>query len=187
MNNTLKHKYKGSIAFGSSLKEEKYKDIDLFLLLDDFNNKKELTQKLQQIDPRISILYGNREELEKGIASEDMLYDNIIKGLPFSCEDFVIELRFKKYILKKRDIQERFILASREVYSCLEFKDKKYTALHLPKGLMDLIYTITNYYDYSPQNDAEAIQLFKELFHLQIPKNLKDTISLIDKYKSIIL
>lgn len=182
----LKEKYQGCLFFGSSL-EGKFKDIDLFVMLQDFKEKKELGDKLKLIDKRLSPVFGTKEELKKGVETKDMLYSNIIRGLGFSCEDFVLKARYGEYFLRRADIEERFVLGYREILSCLEFKEKGYIKKHLEKGVMEMVYAMLNYYGLYPKNDQETKRRFKEKSGLSIPNTLKEAIKLMGKLKGVIL
>lgn len=180
----LKEKYQGCLFFGSSL-EGKFKDIDLFVMLQDLKQKKELEEIIKLIDKRLSPVFGTREELKRGAEAKDMLYLNIIRGLPFSCEDFVLEVRYKEYFLRRKDIEERFILGCREILSCLEFKEKEYAKKHLEKGIMEIAYAMLNYYGIYPKNDPEAKRRFKEKSGSGLPTGLKGATNLINKIRRI--
>jgi len=162
MENIFKKKYKGCIFFGSSL-ERKYKDIDVFIMVEGVKENI-LRNKIKKVNEKISLILGTKKELEKGIKEEDMLYKNIIRGLPFGCEEFVLELKQKQDFLRRKDIKERFILGYREILSCLEFKEKEYVKKHLEKGKMDITYAALNYLDLYPENDNQAKKMFKEQF-----------------------
>lgn len=187
LSTSLKKKYQGCIFFGSSIEEEKFKDIDLFILLQDFKQKGELKNKLRLLDKRVSPILGTKKELKKGINSKDMLYLNIFEGLPFSCESFVLETKYYEHFLRRTDIQERFILGYREILSCVEFKETAYTKKHLAKGIMDIIYATLNYFNLSPRNDAEAMKLFKEKIRLKPTGKVNEAIALANKLARLIL
>jgi len=159
----FKEKYQGCIFFGSSL-EGKYQDIDVFVMIKGDFPRKALRKEIKEIHEKISLVFGIKKELELGIQAEDMLYKNIIKGLPFNCEEFISELRQKKAILRREDIQERFIIGYREILSCLEFTEKEYVKRHLEKGINDLMYAALNYFDLFPENDYQAREMFKKKF-----------------------
>lgn len=179
----LKNNYGGCIFFGSSLKE-KYQDIDVFIILNEIKNTRELEKKLELINKKTSPLFGTQIELEKGIKVEDMFYLNIINGIAFGVD--ILSLKYHNYILKKEDIIERFIISYREILTCLEFPDKKYQRIHLEKGRKDLIYTILNYIDISPRNDKEAIDLFRIKLKEKVPRTAKEALALVKKYSYII-
>ncbi len=183
----LKTKYQGCLFFGSSLEQEKFKDIDLFIMLKDFKQKKELENKLKIMDKRLSPVFGTRKELKKGVEAKDMLYLNIIAGFPFSCENFVIETRYHEHFLRRKDVEERFILSSREIFSCLEFKESDYIEKHLEKGIIDIIYAVLNYFDLFPRNDLEARKLFKEKVRLTIPRKVSEAIKFAGKLRGLVL
>ncbi len=185
LKNVLKEKYSGSIFFGSSIENEKFNDVDVFIIAEEIKQKNELIKKIKLIDSRLSPIFGSKEEIEKGIEKKDMLYQNIAEGISYSYEDFIRKILYKDASLKKKDIQERVILGYREILSCLEFKEKEYVEKHLDKGLMDVIYAILNYFDISPKNDAEAKDFFKERFKT-LPKTVKESLSLVNKFGAIL-
>jgi predicted transcriptional regulator/predicted nucleotidyltransferase len=162
LENMLDNSYEGCIFFGSSLTGD-YKDIDVFLMAKNIKTVS-LMKEIKLINPKLSISLGTRKELEQGLGQEDMLYKNILRGIPFNCEDFVLTLRKKQLFLRKKDIQERFILGYREILSCLEFPEKEYVRKHLEKGIMDITFSALNYFDLSPQNDSQAKEMFKKQF-----------------------
>ncbi len=160
--NMFKENYQGCIFFGSSL-EGKYNDIDVFVVLEDTKGGV-LRKEVKKINEKISLVLGNKNELEKGVGEEDMLYKNIVKGIPFGCEELVIELRQRQEFLRRKDITERFVLGYREIISCLEFDEREYVKRHLNKGVMDVMYATLNYLDFFPENDNEANEMFKKQF-----------------------
>ncbi len=162
LKNIFGKRYQGCIFFGSSVKE-KFKDIDVLVIVEE-SRKSLLRSKLKRIDEKISPVFGTRKELEKGISEEDMLYKNILKGVPFGCEKLVLKLRKRHDFLRRSDITERFILGYREILSCLEFKEPEYVEKHLEKGTMDVIYAALAYLDLSPENDYQAREKFKMKF-----------------------
>ena len=183
----LKTNYRGCLFFGSSLEKGKFNDIDVFILLQNFKQKKELEKKLKKMDERLSPIFGIRKELKEGVEAKDMLYSNIIAGLPFSCEDFVIETKYRKYFLRRKDVEERFILSSREIFSCLEFEEPEYTKKHLEKGIIDIIYAVLNHFDLFPRNDLEARKLFKEKVRLTIPRKISEAVKFVNKLRGLVL
>ena len=187
LNVILKNNYKGCIFFGSAL-TNKYKDIDVFIMAKNLKNKEEITKKIKSFNTKIAPLFGARKELEKGFINHDMLYLNIINGLPFSCLNFIINLKYKEYFLRRKDIEERFIIGYREIQSCKEFKDDKiYIKNHLKKGILDMVYSVLNYLEFTPKNDYEALKLFRKNFKLLISyKNIKKSENLAKKLWKVI-
>lgn len=183
----FKAKYQGCLFFGSSLEEREFRDIDLFIMLRDFKQKKELKDQFKIIEERLSLVLGTRKEISKGVKAKDMLYLNIIAGLPFSCEDFMLETKYDDYFLRRTDINERFILGNREIFSCLEFKETNYIKRHLEKGIMDLVYVALNYLELFPRNDWEAKKLFKEKVKLKIPNKVGGAINFANKLRGLVL
>lgn len=180
---SLKRNYQGCIFFGSSL-EDKYKDIDVFIILKNSKNIKALEKKLKLINNKISPIFGSEKELKNGIKNQDMLYKNIIGGVPFGFD--MLMIKYQNLFLRKQDIRERFIMGYREVLSCLEFKEKEYVKTHLDRGIMDIIYSILNYFDLFPKNDKEAINLFKNNLKELKPKTIKETEHIVYKYAWIL-
>jgi len=179
LSNLLKTNYKGCIFFGSSIEQE-YNDIDVFIILKNKKNIKEIEKKIKLINKKLSPTFGSEKELEIGIKNQDMLYKNILEGIPFKQD--IIKIKYKDLFLRKTDIKERFIIGYREVLSCLEFTDRKYQKNHLEKGVMDFIYAILNYFDLSPKNDKEAITMFNNKFKEPKPKTIKTALNLMRKY-----
>ena len=179
LKNALSDNYKGCIFFGSSL-TEKYNDIDILIILKNKENTKEIEKKIKLIEKKLSPIFGTLKDLEQGIKARDMLYKNIINGISFKID--ITHLKYKEIFLRKEDIIERFILAYRELLSCLEFKEKHYQKIHLEKGIMDFIYSILNYFDIFPKNDHEAIFLFKKELKESKPKTIKEALSIIKRY-----
>ncbi|MEK6858079.1 MAG: hypothetical protein AABX39_05825, partial [Nanoarchaeota archaeon] len=186
LKNVLKEKYFGSIFFGSSTDREKFNDIDVFILTQEIKQKSELIKKIKLIDSRISAIFGSREEIKAGVDEKDMLYRNILGGVPYSCEEFLQSLLYKDQLLREKDIRERFILGYREILSCIEFKEKEYLDKHLDKGLMDVIYALLNYFDIFPKNDSEAKDFFMERFKIIMPATVKECLSLANKFGVIL-
>jgi DNA-binding MarR family transcriptional regulator len=162
LRNMLRENYQGCIFFGSSL-VGKYRDIDVFLMVKDIKEST-LKNNIKKFNEKISIILGTRKELESGIRLKDMLYRNIINGIPFGCDDFVLELKHSTDFLRRKDIIERFVIGYREVVSCTEFTEKPYVAKHLEKGTLDITYASLNYFDFFPENDSEAKKIFKKQF-----------------------
>jgi DNA-binding transcriptional ArsR family regulator len=158
--NILKGKYHGCIFFGSSLKGT-YKDIDVFVITEE-RRKDLLQEKIRKVNEKVSLVLGNKKELERGMQEEDMLYKNILEGIPFGCERFVQILRKKEFFLRRKDITERFILGYREILSCMEFQEEEYVKKHMEKGTTDVMYAVLNYGDIFPRDDNQARKLFKE-------------------------
>lgn len=181
--NALKENYQGSIFFGSSI-DEKYNDIDVFILIKEKIKVYEIKNKLGLIDKKLSPLFGSLNELKNGLNKEDMLYKNISKGISFNI--CLYNLIYNKQIQRKKDINERYIIGYREILSCLEFKDDMYTKNHLQKGVIDLIYAILNYFGVYPKNDIEALNKFKEKLNNSKPKTIKQSIDLVKKYAWIL-
>lgn len=185
MENMLGNSYGGCIFFGSSLSGN-FNDIDVFVMAKNIK-KASLMKEIKLINPKISPILGTREELELGVSKEDMLYKNILKGIHFNCEDFVLTLRKKQQFLRKEDIKERFILGYREILSCLEFPEKEYLQKHLEKGIMDIIYSALNYFDLSPENDLQAKEMFKKQFGFCFSRTVNAVKSQAEKIGMIIL
>ncbi|MBI2105804.1 MarR family transcriptional regulator [Candidatus Woesearchaeota archaeon] len=176
---SLKKEYQGCIFFGSSL-VDKYKDIDVFILIKNKKKTVALEKKLKFINRKISPIFGSEGEIKIGIKNEDMLYKNIIEGVSFGFD--AAKIKYQDLFLKKQDIIERFIIGYREILSCLEFKEREYVKLHLDRGIMDVIYAILNYFDFFPRNDKEAISLFKNSLKESKPKTIKEAFCTIEKY-----
>ena len=165
----LKEKYGGCIFFGSSLTENNFQDIDLLIIASKTDKMMVLIKRLKQIDARLSPITATEGELKKGISAEDMLYKNIIQGLPFSGIDSYLRMKFLSSFLKKEDVRERFIIGLREIISCQEFPEREYAKKHLEKGILDMVYAYLNYFDFSPRNDGEARKIFKQKTKLPFP------------------
>jgi len=186
LKSTLRENYKGLIIFGSVL-IGKYKDIDIFIITDKIKGRELIIENLRLINKKISPIIGTEKELERGFNNNDSLYINIINGIPFSCLDHIISLKHKSLFLKRKDIEERFIIGYREVQSCKKFKDDKiYLKNHLEKGIFDIIYALLSYKLITARNDIEAKELFKKIFKLNIPTNLKEAELLIEKMKKVV-
>lgn len=185
LENMLGEKYQGCIFFGSSLRG-KYNDIDIFILADE-TKEKVLKIKVKEVNQNTSLIIGTKEELEKGAKEENMLYKNIIKGVPFGCEDFILELRQWQFFLRRRDITERFILGYREVLSCFEFNEKSYLKRHLKKGTMDVAYAVLNYFDLFPKDDQQASIMFKDKFGFVFSRNITMAKKQVEKLGGLIL
>ncbi len=184
LENALNSNYKGCIFFGSSIMQDKYADIDIFIILKNKDKAKEIEKKLKTINKNLSPILGTLEELEQGLKNQDMLYKNIIDGIAFGID--VITIKYREIFLRKKDIKDRFILAYREILSCLEFKEKEYQKAHLEKGAIDLIYAILNYFDFSPKNDNDALSLLKQKLNKNKPKTIKDALDFIKEYVGIL-
>ena len=180
---SLKAKYKGCIFFGSSI-ENKYNDIDVFVVLEKAGNEGEIGKKIKLIDSRLSPIFGTERELDAGAKNMDMLYNNIIDGISFGLD--IARIKHKDLFLRKNDIRERFIIGYREILSCLEFHEMEYRKKHLEAGVMDFIYSILNYFDMFPKNDREALGLFNKQLKEQKPKTIKSAIVIMEKYAWIL-
>jgi hypothetical protein len=183
LESALKENYIGCIFFGSSLSGE-YKDIDVFIILKDKKNIEAIKKKLKLINQEISPIFGSKKELEAGVRNQDMLYKNIVYGISFGFDSYI--LKYNGSFLRKQDIKERLIIGYREVLSCLEFSEKEYVTVHLDKGVMDIIYAILNYFDIYPKNDREAISLFEKQTKEQKPRTVKNALQLFERYAWII-
>lgn len=186
LRSVLKNDYLGLIIFGSAL-TERYKDIDIFVILNKIKSKEQIIENLKSIDEKISPLIGTKEGLEEGFKNNDALYTNIISGIPFGCLEFIINLKYKHLSLKRKDIEERFIMGYREIQSCKKFKDDKaYIKNHLERGVFDIIYALLNYKQVIARNDREAEQSFKKTSGCRIPKTLKQAELFAEKMKKVI-
>ena len=178
---SLKKDYLGSIFFGSSL-EGKYRDIDIFIILKDKKSAKAIERKIKLIDKKLAPIFGREKELKIGIENKDMLYKNILNGITFGYN--AKALKYNDYFLRKKDIKERYIIGYGDILSCLEFTEKNYVKIHLERGIMELIYSILNYFDFFPKNDKEALILFK--LKERKPQTVKEAIRLVEKYAWIL-
>ena len=182
----LKENYKGLIIFGSAL-TNKYQDIDAFVLLDKIKGKEIIQETLKSINNKISPLIGTEKELQLGLDNNDSLYLNIVSGIPFGCLDKIINLRYKSNFLKRKDIEERFIIGFREIQSCKRFKDDKiYLKNHLERGVFDIVYALLSYKQATARNDREARQLFKKIYKHTIPTTLKQAELFAENMKKVI-
>src|SRR3989344_379135 len=166
----LNKNYEGCIFFGSSINQE-YKDIDIFVIAKNIKVY-DIQKRLQQIHTKISVTLGTTNEISKGIENEDMLFKNIINGVPYGCEEFIINLRHNKYFLQRKDITERFIIGYREILSCLNITEKEYVTKHLDKGIMDIVYASLAYFEQYPHNDKDAKKMFKEKFKFSFSESI---------------
>lgn len=182
----LKEKYQGGIFFGSSISEKKFKDVDVFIFIKDFEKLSELNRSLKSFAPTIAPIFGTREELENGALNQDRLYLNILEGLPFSCDSFFLETKFKQYFLRKKDVTERFIFGFRELLACKEFTEPEFLGRHLERGVMDIIYAYLTYREIFPKNDAEARKAFKAAISLKIPASLEESLIFAKKIGELI-
>ncbi len=185
LENILKDKYQGCIFFGSSLAGS-FRDIDVFVMVKDVK-KDILVKEIKMINSKISPVIGTRKELEIGVGQEDMLYRNISKGIAFNCEDFILSMRRRPYYLRRKDIQERFILGYREILSGMEFSEKGYAKKHLEKGIMDITYAALNYSDVFPENDSQAMKMFKKQFGFWFSNSAKTAKSQAEKLGAVFL
>lgn len=182
----LKNNYIGLIIFGSAL-TEKYKDIDIFIIVNKSRRKKQIIKNLRLINEKLSPIIGTKKELEEGFKNNDLLYLNIINGISFNCLDIITDIKYKYVFLKRKDIEERFVIGYREILNCKKFKDdKQYIKIHLEKGIFDIIYSTLNYKQTLARNDREAELLFKKTFKHKLPKSLKQAELFIDKMKGVI-
>lgn len=183
---SLKENYLGLIVFGSAL-TGRYNDIDFFIILKKSKNKEQITGNLKLINKKISPIIETKKELEKGINNNDGLYLNIISGIPFGCLDIIINLRYKTDFLKRKDIEERYLIGYREIQSCKKFKnDKIYIKNHLERGIFDIIYALLNYKQATARNDIEAKELFKKIFKYKIPTNLTEAELFAERMKKVV-
>ena len=186
LRSVLKNDYLGLIVFGSAL-TGKYRDIDIFVISNELKNRDKIIEDLKSINIKISPIIGTKKELKKGCISNDALYMNIINGVLFGCLDFIINLRYGYLFLKRKDIEERFIIGYREIQSCKKFKDDKiYVKNHLEKGIFDIIYALLNYEQIIARNDREAEQLFKKIFKYKIPTTLKQAELFAEKIRKVV-
>lgn len=178
----LRENLAGVIFFGSCISRKKFKDIDVFLLLEE---KKEEQEKVGKIfdelglvlpSSKFSFMLGTENEVEAGYTSgKDAFYTNLIdNGLPFGCEEFFIDLRFGKHTITAESTRERFILGVRELISCGKNEDDPiFLERHLEKGLFDVVYATLNCLGHYPVDDYEAIELMKKIFGTRIPAEAK--------------
>lgn len=183
LSHSLKEIYQGCIFFGSSL-EAGYRDIDIFIALKKRENTQEIEKKLKLMDSRISPIFGSEEELNLGVENQDMLYNNILLGVPFGLD--TIGIRCKDMFLRKKDIKERFIMGYRDVLGCMEFTEREYREPHLERGVMDFLYAVLHYLDMFPKNDSEAVRLFRQKLKESKPKTVKEAIRVMEKYAWIL-
>ena len=182
----LKEDYSGLIVFGSAL-AGKYNDIDVFIITSQPKRNEAIIQNLKEINANISPIIGAEKELEDGFKDNDSLYSNIVNGVPFGCLDFAISLRFRQYFLKRKDIEERYLIGYREIQSCKKFSDDKvYIKNHLEKGVFDIAYALLNYKRMSARNDSEVKQFFKKVFKLSLPATLKQAETFAEKMKRVV-
>ncbi len=173
LRSVLKEKYLGCIFFGSSLTEKRFQDIDFLVISAKRDKTAALIGSIKRINSKLSPIIIAREEIEKGLLAEDMLYKNVIRGLPFSCIEWYLRMKFLSSFLRREDIEERFIIGLREIISCQEFQEEEYVQRHLDKGIMDVIYAYLNYFDLFPLNDTEAKKIFKGKTKLSLPSSVK--------------
>lgn len=178
--------YAGLIVFGSVL-TGKYRDIDIFVIMNKLKSKDQIIENLLSINKKISPIIGTKKELQEGFSNNDALYANIINGMPFGCLDFIINLRYKHPFLKRNDVEERYLIGYREILNCKKFSnDKIYIKNHLERGIFDIIYALLGYKQITARNDREAEQLFKEIFKQNVPKTLKQADIFALKMKKVI-
>ncbi|MBI3032198.1 winged helix-turn-helix transcriptional regulator [Candidatus Woesearchaeota archaeon] len=182
----LNDNYVGVIFFGSSINRN-FNDIDIFILLKKTDGSKALIERIKKIDFRFSPIIGTLQEIENGLSHEDMLFKNITNGLPYSCEQEVIYLKYRSFFLKKQDIEERFIIGYREILSCLEFSEKEYLKRHLEKGIRDIMYAAMNYKDLSPKDDRELDVMFKKSYKMKLPDKVNKALQFAEKIGGSIL
>jgi len=178
--------YFGLVVFGSAL-TAKYKDIDVFIIAADLKKRELIIENLKLINEKISPIVGTKKELEEGFRNNDSLYLNIINGVPFGCLDFIADLRNRNDFLKRKDLEDRFIIGYREINSCKKFKeDKAYIKGHLEKGIFDIAYSLLNYNGLVVKNDAEARQLFNKIFKCKLPSTLNQAAAFAEIMKKVI-
>jgi len=185
LENIFKNKYHGCIFFGSSLKE-RYNDIDVFVLLDGAKPST-LQREVRGLCEKISLVLGTKHELEEGIKHEDMLYRNIVKGIPFGCENLILELRHRQVFLRRKDMVERLTLGYREILSCLEFTEKEYVEKHLEKGTADIMYAVLHYFELFAENDTQAKKMFKKQLGFTFSDNVEKAKKQAEKIGRMIL
>lgn len=153
----LKESYLTAIFFGSVISEKEYRDIDVYVILHDkYNKASELSRRLLMLNAKLSVIFGTIKELREGIQNKDSLFENILNGLPSSSIEQFIELKYNQDRLKRKDIEERFMLAVRELHLGLSEKN-------IERAVFDLAYAALNSLNQEPKNDSEAVELFKKL------------------------
>lgn len=182
----LKENLTGVIFFGSCISRKDFKDIDVFLL---FRGKPEEQEKVGRIfdelgvvlpGSKFSFMLGTETEVEEDyISGKDAFYSNLIdNGLPFGCDEFFINLRFRKRTMTMmaaaESTRERFILGVRELISCRKNEDDPlFLERHMEKGIFDVAYAVLNCLGHNPVDDYEAIELMKKIFGTKVPAEVK--------------
>lgn len=178
LKSVLGSKLSSIIFFGSCVSGQEFRDVDIFLV---FKEEKEEQEKIGRIFEELGLFFGlkfsfmlgTEKEVEEGcLSKKDMFYANLMKGLPFGCEDFFISLKFREHATA--DARERFILGVRELISCRKHGDDPlFLKRHLEKGLFDLVYSALKYSGYSPADDYEAMRQAKEVLRTELPEKAK--------------
>lgn len=181
----LKENLTGVIFFGSCVSRKVFKDIDVFLL---FRGKPEEQGKVGRIfdelgvvlpGSKFSFMLGTETEVENDyISGKDAFYSNLIdNGLPFGCEEFFTNLRFRKHTMTAavaESTRERFILGVRELISCRKNEDDPlFLERHMEKGVFDVTYAVLNCAGHHPVDDYEAIDMMKKIFGTTVPAKVK--------------
>lgn len=180
----LKENFTGVIFFGSCISRRDFKDIDVFLL---FREKPEEPEKVGRIfdelgfvlpGSKFSFMLGTETEVEDNyISGKDAFYANLIdNGLPFGCEEFFTNLRFRKHTMATaaESTRERFILGVRELISCRKNEDDPiFLERHLEKGFFDVAYAVLNCLGHNPVDDYEAMEQMKRIFGTRVPAKVK--------------
>ncbi len=173
----------GVIFFGSCISRKDFKDIDVFLL---FRGKPEEQEKVGRIfdelgvvlpGRKFSFMLGTEKEVEDDyVSGKDAFYANLIdNGLPFGCEEFFINLRFRKHMTSAESTRERFILGVRELISCRKNEDDPiFLERHMEKGVFDVTYAVLNCLGHHPMDDYEAIELMEKIFGTKVPAEVKN-------------
>ncbi len=165
----FKKNFEGMIFFGSCILEEEFRDIDVFLLFSGKQDLKTIEKAIKDFETfyrnhKLSYLIGTKKEIvDNYLKKEDMFYQNLMKGVPFGCLNFFLDLRFKEHEAILNDIIDRTITGLREVINSLkERDDKRYVRKHMENGLFNIIYAFLRYHGKSASNDYEAMNLVSE-------------------------
>ena len=155
LRNILKENYVMTIFFGSSISEKEYKDIDAYVILKKrYDKAAELKKRLMLLNNKLAPIFGTLDELNTGIKNKDSLYGNILNGLPANNVEGFIELKYREELLKRKDIEERFMLALRELQ--LELSPE-----NMERAVFDAAYAALSCLGNAAKNDNEAIELCK--------------------------
>ena len=147
-----KKKIKAVLLFGSALKTEKFKDIDLVLLGD--NLKFEDIQSLDKIKNKIERFFG----IILNIHKDNFNFDNLFKGLVVYQSSYVFEYN---------KAQQEYFEFLDCAFSAIVGREKDF----FNTSLVNLSYVYCFSEGFYPKTKSEALEFFNKKYQV---KNLKD-------------